>query len=198
MRLAWKTRREGDVRQKTEAITGGQAMVASLRQHGLNTVFCLAGAAHAPLLRDLETAGFHIVSSRHETGTVAAADGYARVTGRVGVAMIAGFQGLPNAIAGIRTAQLACSPVVVLISTSDGQSESMDEDTNDLLDMVKPFVKWAKTAPSAARLEEISECGVAPGGGRPTRRRGSRRADKFRGRDPELGAALPLGKASPR
>lgn len=134
--------------------TGGQAVVQVMQAHGLNTVSCLAGAAHAPLLRDLEAAQFHIVPSRHENATVGVADGYARVTGKVGVAMIAGLQGLPNALGGVRTAQLACSPVVLMISVGGGQSESMDEETNDLLDMVKPFVKWAKTVPDPERLEE--------------------------------------------
>ncbi|HUD30875.1 MAG TPA: thiamine pyrophosphate-binding protein [Novosphingobium sp.] len=134
--------------------TGGQAMIEVFRQQGLRTVFCLAGAAHAPLLRDLEQTDFHIVPSRHENSTVAAADGFARVTGLPGVAMIAGHQGLPNALGGIRTAQLACSPVVLLASVNEGSSESMSEETNDGLDMVKPFVKWARTVTDANRLEE--------------------------------------------
>ena len=140
--------------------TGGQAMVAALEARGLKTVFALAGAAHAPLLRDLEAANFHIVSSRQENATVAAADGFARVTGLPGIAMIAGHQGMPNALGGIRTAQLACSPVVVLASVSEGHSESMDEETNDALDIVKPYVKWAKTVPDADRLEEYLQAAL--------------------------------------
>jgi acetolactate synthase-1/2/3 large subunit len=134
--------------------TGGEAMIEVFRQQGLRTVFCLAGAAHAPLLRDLEGTDFHIVPSRHENSTVAGADGFARVTGLPGVAMIAGHQGLPNALGGIRTAQLACSPVVLLASVNEGSSESMSEETNDGLDMVKPFVKWARTVTDVNRLEE--------------------------------------------
>ena len=117
-------------------------------------MFCLGGACHAPLLRDLEQARFHIVSSRHESSTVAAADGFARVTGLPGIAMIAGFQGLPNAIGGLRTAQLACSPVVLLAAVGEGSAEAIDGETNDGLDMVKPFVKWAKTVTDVNRIEE--------------------------------------------
>ncbi len=140
--------------------TGGQAMVEVLRATGLRTVFSLAGAAHAPLLRDLELAGFHIVSSRHEAATVAAADGFARVSGLPGIAMIAGHQGLPNAIGGIRTAQLACSPVVLLASINEGSAESMDEETNDGLDMVKPYVKWARTVTNVDRIEEYLNAAI--------------------------------------
>ena len=135
--------------------TGGEIMIEVFRDQGLRTVFCLAGAAHAPLLRDLEKTDFHIVPSRHENSTVAAADGFARVTGLPGVAMIAGHQGLPNALGGIRTAQLACSPVVLLASVNEGSSESMGEETNDGLDIVKPFVKWARTVTDVNRLEEF-------------------------------------------
>ena len=134
--------------------TGGQVMIEAMRARGVRTVFCLAGAAHAPLLRDLEPTDFHVISSRHETATIGAADGYARATGKVGIAMIAGHQGLPNALGGIRTAQLACSPVVVMASVSEGRSEATGEETNDALDIVKPFAKWAKTVPDPERLEE--------------------------------------------
>lgn len=136
------------------APTGGEVMVETLRNAGLRTVFCLAGACHAPLLRDLERSGFHIVSSRHESATVAAADGFARTTGLPGIAMIAGFQGLPNAIGGVRTAQLACSPVVLLAAVSESSAESMDGESNDGLDMVKPLVKWARSVADVNRVEE--------------------------------------------
>lgn len=151
--------------------TGGEVILRVLNERGIGTVFALAGAAHAPLLRDLEVAKLHIVSSRHEAATVAQADGYARISGKVGLAMIAGFQGLPGALPGIRTAQLACSPVVLMAAVSEGTSESMGEESNDGLDMVKPFVKWAKTVPNVERIEEYfnaalhaassGRCGVA-------------------------------------
>lgn len=141
-------------------MTGGEAMVEVLRGLGLRTVFSLAGAAHAPFLRDLEQANFHIISSRNENATVAAADGFARVSGLPGIAMIAGHQGLPNALGGIRTAQLACSPVVLLASVAEGSAESMDEETNDGLDMVKPFVKWAKTVTDVNRIEEFLHAAI--------------------------------------
>ncbi|WP_439532753.1 thiamine pyrophosphate-binding protein [Polymorphobacter sp.] len=141
-------------------MTGGEAMVEVLRGLGLRTVFSLAGAAHAPFLRDLEAARFHIVSSRNENATVAAADGFARVSGLPGIAMIAGHQGLPNALGGIRTAQLACSPVVLLASVAEGTTEAMDEETNDGLDIVKPFVKWAKTVTDVNRIEEYLNAAI--------------------------------------
>jgi acetolactate synthase I/II/III large subunit len=139
----------------TNTLTGGQVMSRIFQAYGIRTVFCLAGAAHAHALYAFADDGLHIVSGRHETGSVGAADGYARITGRPGVAMIAGYQGLPNAMGGVRTAQLACSPVVLILSLHVANTrESTSEETNDGLDMVKPFVKWAKVVPDSSRLAE--------------------------------------------
>jgi len=139
----------------SNAITGGQVMSRVFQAYGIRTVFCLAGAAHAHALYAFADDGISVISGRHETGSVGAADGYARITGRPGIAMIAGFQGLPNAMGGVRTAQLACSPVVLILSLHVANTrESAGEETNDGLDMVKPFVKWARVVPDATRLAE--------------------------------------------
>lgn len=153
----------------TNLLTGGQVVSRVLKAHGINTAFSLAGVAHAQVLYALHDDGFNIVSSRNETATVAAADGYARVSGKVGVAMIVGYQGMPNVLGGIRTAQLACSPVVLLVGLTAAQvAESGDEETNDGLDMIKPFVKWAKAVPAADRIEEYLNAAIrAATSGRP-------------------------------
>lgn len=136
--------------------TGGDIVCEVLRSHDINTVFCLAGVAHAHTLYSLHRENFHIVSSRHESATVAQADGYARVTGKPGIAMVVGYQGLPSVLAGVRTAHLACSPVVLLASVSaSASSEAATEESNDDLDIVKPFVKWARTVPTPERLKEF-------------------------------------------
>ncbi|MBT4741159.1 MAG: decarboxylase, partial [Rhodospirillaceae bacterium] len=100
----------------TNRLTGGQVISRILKGYGIETAFVLAGAAHSHTLYAFEDDGMAVVSGRHETGTVGAADGYARVTGKPGIAMIAGKQGMPNAMAGIQTARMACSPVVVFAS----------------------------------------------------------------------------------
>lgn len=135
---------------------GGDVITAALKSYGVRTVACLSGTAHTHLLFAFENQDVRIVSGRHETATVAVADGYARIAGRLGVALIKGDQGLPNAMSGLITANQACSPVVVLVSLlPDPKREAADEWPNDWLDMVKPYVKWARTVPSAERLEEF-------------------------------------------
>lgn len=142
-------------------VSAGELVCRILKQHDVNTVFCLSGAAHAYLLGDMARLGVKIVSTRTETGTVSAADGYARVRGRFGVAMIAGKQGLPNAVGGVQTAQVACSPVIVMASVSEARSEeAMDEEPNDEFAMVRPYAKWARIVPSPDRLEEFFNAAV--------------------------------------
>ncbi len=89
---------------RSNVLTGGMVISRTLQQFGINSVFALAGASHTFLLDALDNDGFKIISGRHETATVAAADGYSRVTGKLGVALIISDQGMPNAVSGVLTA----------------------------------------------------------------------------------------------
>ncbi|MBT5242160.1 MAG: thiamine pyrophosphate-binding protein [Rhodospirillaceae bacterium] len=143
-------------KSKTNRMNGGEVIATALAGYGVCTVACLSGTAHTHLLFAFENHDIEIVSGRHETATVAVADGYARIAGRLGVALIKADQGLPNAMSGIITANQACSPVVVLVSMlPDPKREAADEWPNDWLDMVKPYAKWVRSVPSADRLEEF-------------------------------------------
>ncbi len=141
---------------KTNRLNGGQVIIRTLKKTGIKTIFCLSGTAHTHLLFAAQDEKFRIVSGRHETATVAAADGYARVSGKVGVALIKADQGLPNALTGIITANLACSPVVVIVSlTPENTLEADGAGDNDQLHLAKGICKWARTVPTADRLAEF-------------------------------------------
>ena len=60
---------------KSNRLTGGQVISRILNNYGIETTFCLAGAAHAHALYAFEGDGITVISGRHETGTVGAADG---------------------------------------------------------------------------------------------------------------------------
>ena len=69
-------------------LTGAQVVSLTLLRYGTRTVFSVAGGSHARLLAAMQDDGWTIVSNRHETGSVGGADGYSRVTRRLGVAVI--------------------------------------------------------------------------------------------------------------
>lgn len=136
-------------------LTGGQIVSRVLKENGINTVFSLAGTTHTDVLDPLDQDGFTIVPGRSENGTVGAADGYARVTGKCGVALIIADQGVPNAMAGIASAFHACSPVLVLVGWYAGP-EGVEVDhkiDNNTQPMVGSVCKWARTIPSIGRVQ---------------------------------------------
>jgi acetolactate synthase-1/2/3 large subunit len=93
-------------------------IASRLALEGVRSVFAVAGASHTHLLDALDRRGVRIVSNRHESGAVSAADGYARASGRPGVALIIADQGLPNAIGGLAAAFEANSPVLVFVAST--------------------------------------------------------------------------------
>ncbi len=136
-------------------ITGGIVVSRALSRYGIKTVFALAGASHTYLLDALDHDGFAIISNRHESGCVSAADGYSRVTGRLGVALIIADQGTANAINGIATAFHACSPVLVIVARlPNSWTEAESEYDNIKHPLVGTITKWARTVPAAERLAE--------------------------------------------
>ncbi|MSO64283.1 MAG: thiamine pyrophosphate-binding protein [Alphaproteobacteria bacterium] len=160
--MARKARKDGfwsaGATRGANTLTGGMVISRTLQKFGINSVFSLAGASHTFLLDALDRDGFKIVSGRHETATVAQADGFARVTGKLGVALIISDQGMPNAVSGILTAYEACSPVLVIVArlpTSWIEPEAQTD--HDALALVRPITKWARTVHSGERLREYVE-----------------------------------------
>ncbi len=134
------------------SVLGGEAIAATLAHHGVTTAFSLAGTAHTYLLQAMAARGMTVVSTRHENNAVLAADGYARRSGKLGVALIKNDQGLPNALTGVCTANAACSPVLVLTSLSPSSSFEAGGERGEEIDMAKSVAKWTRVVPSADRL----------------------------------------------
>ena len=145
---------------KNNIITGGAVISNVLKSFGIKTTFALAGASHTYLLDALDNDDFNVILSRHETATVAAADGYSRISGKPGVALIVSDQGIPNAITGILSAYESCTPVIILSvrkKTSSLESQTLLD--HDKLELVKPITKWARTIPSIDRISEYIQTG---------------------------------------
>lgn len=97
-------------------ITGGEALLGTLRAHNVDTVFLIPGIQLDWAVDPLGQADdIEMIVPRHEQSVSYMADGYARVTGKHGVGMVVPGPGMLNAGAGIATAYACNSPVVLIV-----------------------------------------------------------------------------------
>jgi len=94
--------------------TGSQIIVECLKKEGVDTLFNYPGGAVLPLFDELQHAPFRQLLVRHEQAAVHAADGYARATGKVGVAVVTSGPGATNTVTGIATAFMDSIPIIIL------------------------------------------------------------------------------------
>ena len=94
-------------------MTGAQAIIKCLKEESVHTIFGFPGGAVIDLYDELLDSEIKHVLVRHEQGAVHAADGYARATGEVGVALLTSGPGATNGVTGIATAYLDSIPIVV-------------------------------------------------------------------------------------
>jgi acetolactate synthase-1/2/3 large subunit len=92
---------------------GAQILVEALKMEGVDTIFCYPGGAVLYITDALYGADIHQVLVRHEQGAVHAADGYARSSGRVGVALVTSGPGATNTVTGIASAYMDSVPIVI-------------------------------------------------------------------------------------
>jgi 5-guanidino-2-oxopentanoate decarboxylase len=104
-------------RVEAGAWTVSDALVARLTEAGVDVVFGLPGVHNLGLYRALARSSLRHVAVRHEQASSFMADGYARLSGRIGVAVVIGGPGLTNAATGIAQAYSDSVPVLILTST---------------------------------------------------------------------------------
>ncbi len=102
----------------TKRVTGGFALIDSLKRHGVKHIFGYPGGAILPIYDELYRAeaagGIQHILVRHEQGAAHAADGYARATGQVGVCFATSGPGATNLVTGIATAHMDSIPMLVI------------------------------------------------------------------------------------
>ncbi|WP_448619647.1 thiamine pyrophosphate-binding protein [Geodermatophilus sp. URMC 65] len=94
--------------------TGADSLVAGLRDLGVETVFGLPGVHNLAVWEAAAAAGLRVVGVRHEQAAVYAADGYARATGRLGVAVVTTGPGAANTLGATGEAMASGAPVLVV------------------------------------------------------------------------------------
>ncbi len=131
-------------------MTGGQAIVNSLRTHGVDTVFGLPGGQmdHFFDAMYLEGDALQVIHSRHEQGAAYMAYGYAQSTGRVGTYAVVPGPGLLNSTAALATAWANNAPVLCVsgqVPTSGiDRGYGHLHEINDQLGLIRHLTKWAE------------------------------------------------------
>jgi len=95
-------------------LTGAQALIKSLEQEGVDTIFGLPGGAILPVYDPLIDSTIRHILVRHEQGAGHMAEGYALATGRPGVAMVTSGPGATNIVTPIGNAHMDSTPIVVI------------------------------------------------------------------------------------
>jgi acetolactate synthase-1/2/3 large subunit len=131
---------------KKEIKTGSHALMHALLEEGVETIFGYPGGAIMPVFDALYD--YHdrlkYVLTRHEQGATHAAQGFARVSGKVGVAIVTSGPAATNAITGIADAMIDSTPMVVVtgqVTSSLLGSDAFQE--TDVVGITQPITKWS-------------------------------------------------------
>jgi acetolactate synthase-1/2/3 large subunit len=141
-------------------MTGGEAVVQALRHEGIEVVFGMPGVQIMHIYDAFHgRPDIRVLTVRHEQTTAYMADGYARVTGKPGVALVVPGPGVQNASAAIGTAYSASSPVLLLAgqveSVNLGRDKGALHEINDQQDVIRPVTKWCQ------RVHDVSDIPLA-------------------------------------
>lgn len=143
-----------------QRVTGGFALIDSLKRHGVRHIFGYPGGAILPIYDELykaEAAGdLQHILVRHEQGAAHAADGYARATGEVGVCFGTSGPGATNLVTGIATASMDSIPMVVItgqVTRAAIGSDAFQE--TDIFGITLPIVKHSYVVRDPSHMARI-------------------------------------------
>ncbi|MBR4846519.1 MAG: acetolactate synthase large subunit, partial [Bacteroidaceae bacterium] len=129
-----------------ERITGAEAMMRSLEHQGVKTLFGYPGGSIMPTFDALYTHRDKLnhILVRHEQGAAHAAQGFARVSGEVGVCLVTSGPGATNTITGVADAMIDSTPIVVIAGQTPTSMLGTDAFQEvDLVGITQPISKWS-------------------------------------------------------
>jgi len=135
-------------------LTGAEILCESLTKLGVRHIFGYPGGAILPVYDALGKSKLHHILVRHEQGATHMADGYARASGGVGVAMATSGPGATNMVTGIATAMLDSSPVVCI--TGQVSSKLLGSDAFQEIDITGITMPITKHNVVVSRAEDIA------------------------------------------
>ncbi|MGI9643658.1 MAG: thiamine pyrophosphate-binding protein, partial [Acidimicrobiia bacterium] len=136
-------------------IDGGKVMAKALKAEGVDTVFTLTGGHIVGVMGGCVSEGMNVIDVRHEQAASHAADAYARLTGKLGVAVVTAGPGVTDALTGVANAFYANSPMLLI----GGRNPLREELKGALQEMDHPrlfesITKWSVTAYDAGRYPD--------------------------------------------
>ena len=144
--------------KETSSISGAEAVIRSLLEEGVDLIYGYPGGAIMPIYDELykySDSLSHILT-RHEQGATHAAQGYARTSGKVGVAMATSGPGATNLVTGIADAQIDSTPMVCI--TGQVASHLLGSDAfqeTDIIGISTPVTKWNYQITKASEIPVI-------------------------------------------
>ena len=154
-------------------VTGGFALIDSLRRQGVEHIFGYPGGAILPIYDELYRAeaagGIKHILVRHEQGAAHAADGYARATGKVGVCFATSGPGATNLVTGIATAHMDSIPMVIVTGQVPRGAIGTDAfQETDIYGITLPIVKHSYVVRDPKDMAQIvAEAFYIASSGRP-------------------------------
>ncbi|WP_419847715.1 thiamine pyrophosphate-binding protein [Candidatus Poriferisocius sp.] len=132
-------------------LSGGEALVKSLVREGVEVVFGIPGIQTYGIVAALrDEPGIRMVTTRHEQAATYMAYGYARASGKPGVALVVPGVGIYNAAAGLATAHARSCPVLLIAGQIPRGQIGMNlggvHEIEDQMDIVRPITKWRQQA----------------------------------------------------
>ncbi len=138
-------------------IDGGEMLVRMLDQEGIDTLFVLHGGHLDSLLQAAVRHDIRLVDTRHEQAAGHAADGWARTTGRTGVAVVTAGPGFTDCVTAIANAYLDCIPTLFIAGAAPlAEAETLPlQGGLDQIAIVEPITKWAHRVTHTHRIPDL-------------------------------------------
>ena len=143
---------------KSVKMSGAEAVIRCLLEEGSTLAYGYPGGAIMPVYDELykDREKFHHVLSRHEQGAIHSAQGFARVTGNVGVVFATSGPGATNLVTGIADAQIDSTPLICI--TGQVGSHLLGSDAfqeTDIIGISTPVTKWNYQITKASEIPEV-------------------------------------------
>ncbi|CAL2084269.1 acetolactate synthase/acetohydroxybutanoate synthase, catalytic subunit [Tenacibaculum sp. 190524A02b] len=157
--MATKTEEQTkEILNQTERISGAEAVIKCLLEEGVDVLYGYPGGAIMPVYDEFYKYQdkIHHVLTRHEQGATHMAQGYARVSGKVGVAIATSGPGATNLVTGIADAQIDSTPMVCITGQVADHLLGTDAfQETDIVGISTPVTKWNYQITKASEIPEV-------------------------------------------